>query len=216
MKPETQYRLSETLGAAFVALLARTLRISTHGEHHFRAVQERGPFIYACPHGRLFVPTWHHRRYGVNALISQSHDGELVARLVSALGYRTVRGSSHRGAGEALKRIVGVLRHGSVSITVDGPRGPREEPKIGTIAAARLAGVPILPTTGSAHPSWNLNSWDRFQVPRPFSRAVVAYGEPMIIPPDAKDDALEKWRLELKRRLLELKRTADSLARGKG
>ncbi len=216
MKDETLYRLTEAFGPGLVGMLGYSLRLQRIGEEHLRSVQSRGFWLFALFHGRMFIPVWLHRQQGITALVSQSRDGEAVARLVQRLGYHTVRGSSHRGGRDALRGMVQANRdHGTTAIMVDGPRGPREEPKLGTLAIARNSGAPILPTLGAACPNWQLHSWDRFQIPKPFSRAVIGYGEPLDIPRNARGEELERLRIELKQRLLELQSTLDNVVRRK-
>lgn len=215
MKNELLFALSEWLAPPLVTLLGKTLRKVEIGRENLEKLKREGAFIYALFHGRMFFPVWRNRGTGAAALVSQSRDGEAVARLVQRLGLRTVRGSSHRGARDAIRGMVSLLREGNVgAIMVDGPRGPRDEPKIGTLLIARLAGVPILPICGAAHPSWEFHSWDRFQLPKPFAKAVLVYGKPFHVPSDIRGDALEAKRLELKEQLLALREIADRVARG--
>ena len=214
MKDETLYRLIEILGPHLASVLGHSLRIHQYGVENLRLVQERGARLYASFHGRMLIPVWLHRRQGITALISQSRDGEAVTRLVQHLGYNTVRGSSHRGGRDALRGMMEANRNGGVTaIMVDGPRGPREDPKLGVLAIARNAGVPILPILGAAYPNWELHSWDHFQIPKPFSHSVIGYGEPLEIPKSAKGEKLERLRIELKNRLLSLQSTIDHLAK---
>jgi lysophospholipid acyltransferase (LPLAT)-like uncharacterized protein len=196
-----------------VRALAVTLRVVRHDEHHWHAVRERRRgWVWACLHGRMFVPVWVHRGEDITTLVSRSRDGELVARLVEGLGHATERGSSHRGGAEGLRRMIAALRRGPVAMMVDGPRGPREVPKIGTVALARAGGVPVLPITASAERAWTFSSWDRFQLPRPFSRVHLLYGEPMVVERSAKGEALEQARASLQARLVALRVRADELA----
>lgn len=218
MKQASSYEkiAASYVAPALVGALARTLRIGTVGEDHLRAgMDEHGRYIFGCLHGRMFLPVWKHRHDRITTLVSQSRDGELVARLVEALGHRTVRGSSHRGGMAGLRKMVEAGRDGPLGMMVDGPRGPREDPKPGTIALARMTGLAIVPLAGVAVRAWEFNSWDRFQLPRPLSRAWVLYGEPLRVPRSAKgEDALEEYRLELQRRLIALRELGDRVARG--
>lgn len=213
-KDRLLYGAAQYLGPVLVGMVAMTLRVKVVGREHYERVRNDGNFIIACLHGRMFLPVWAQRRKGVTALVSQSRDGEAVTRLVMGLGYDTVRGSSHRGALAAVRGLVTALKRGPIAILVDGPRGPREEPKIGTVAVARTSGRPILPMVGAAWPNREFGSWDRFQLPRPFSRGVLLYGEPMLVPKSAGSDDLESYRVELRERLIALRERADRIARG--
>ncbi len=122
----------------------------------------------------------------------------------------TVRGSSTRGGAAALRGAVRKLRDGwDVGITPDGPRGPRHEVQPGVIEIARLSGAAVVPVTFAAHPAWEMSSWDRFLVPRPFARGLFLYGEPMAIPRQAGDGQREALRSRLGQALTDLTRRAE-------
>jgi lysophospholipid acyltransferase (LPLAT)-like uncharacterized protein len=122
---------------------------------------------------------WQHRSHGVAILISEHGDGEIIARVAEALGYRSVRGSSSRGAERALLGMIREVKEGSeVAITPDGPRGPAQHFAPGAAIIAQRSGAPLLPLTAFADRAWRLKSWDRFLIPKPFARVVVTYGEP--------------------------------------
>lgn len=218
MNERTQYFLADHVAPLLVRGLASTLRIQPFGKDQYeRAMAEKGRILFACLHGRMFVPVWVHGPDGVTTLVSQSRDGELVARLVHRLGHNTVRGSSHRGAFEGMREMIEVAKHGTIAMMVDGPRGPSGDPKMGTIALARLTGLPIVPLLGAAKNHWEFGSWDRFQLPKPFSRAVVGYGEPLTVPKTARgDEAMEEYRVELKQRLATLRDQIDRFISGEG
>jgi len=142
---------------------------------------------------------WHCRRTKSAILVSRSRDGEYIARIAAALGYRPVRGSSSRGR--------------PVTITPDGPRGPRYDIKPGLLALARNSGCDIIPAAMGLSAYWELPSWDRFRIPKPFSRGVHCWGEPLRVPPDADEAALGRLAQELRRRMIALEAHADRKAR---
>ncbi len=213
MKDETLYKISETVGPFLVGLIARTVRMQYHGLEHKEKLEKEGTgHLLALFHGRMFLPVWHLRKKGYTALVSSSRDGEMVTRLVARLGHDTVRGSSNKGASRALKGMVSAIKSGNNgAVMVDGPKGPIYDPKIGTIAIARLADVPILPLLASSKPNKQFGSWDRFQLPLPFSKGVMVYGAPLHVPHRADKDEMETLRLELQHRLLKLIEKADEL-----
>jgi lysophospholipid acyltransferase (LPLAT)-like uncharacterized protein len=133
---------------------------------------------------------WHHRRQGIAVLISEHRDGEIIARAASALGFRTIRGSTYRGADRALAGLVRELRAGrDVAVTPDGPRGPAHHFAPGALVAAQRAGAPVV-TVGAAAPrSWRLRSWDGFMIPKPFARITIAYAQATVEPGPARDAA---------------------------
>lgn len=139
----------------------------------------KGRLIYAFWHSRMFVPAFTHRGRGVGVLSSVHRDGEIMSRTLVRLGFRSVRGSTTRGGAEGLRGLMGLEGECDLAITPDGPRGPRWEVKPGILFLAGALGLPILPSGILVAPAWELRSWDRFQLPKPFARASVVFGEPM-------------------------------------
>lgn len=173
-------RWSVRLGLGVIRLLAATWRFRAEGDTVVRdARARRQPVIFAFWHGRMLPLLWYHRRQGVAILISEHGDGEIIARVAEALGYRTIRGSSSRGAERALLGMIRAVQGGAdVAITPDGPRGPAEVFAPGAAIIAQRSGAPIILVTAGADRAWRLRSWDRFLVPKPFARITVSYGEP--------------------------------------
>jgi lysophospholipid acyltransferase (LPLAT)-like uncharacterized protein len=140
------------------------------------------PFILAFWHSRLwFMP---HAVLGksVTAFISASEDGELIARTMARLGHGAARGSSTRAGDRAFRTALRVARAGgSLAITPDGPKGPPCVVKPGVVELARATGFPILPCSLAHAHALRLRSWDRFEVPAPFSRVAIAYGAPRLV-----------------------------------
>ena len=141
---------------------------------------------------------YQHRDEGVAILISSHRDGELIAQVAHRLGYRSVRGSSSRGAGRALLGMVRELeRRREVAVTPDGPRGPAERFATGALVAAQRSGAYIVPVAATADRAWRLRSWDRFLIPKPFARVTVAYGPPTrVLAASARDAGNEAERFE--------------------
>ena len=163
--------------------------------------------------------TWHNRlalslelfRLGVRrfhpdrrlaAMVSASKDGGLLASVLEYNGVQPVRGSTSRRGRQALLELTTWIEQGyDVAITPDGPRGPRYVVQDGVTSLAQLTGLPVVPA--SYHVSWKicLKSWDRFQIPLPFAKCVVRFGEPLHVPREATDTEREALRCELERRL---------------
>ncbi|HET9869160.1 MAG TPA: lysophospholipid acyltransferase family protein, partial [bacterium] len=138
------------------------------------------PPLWSLWHETILMSVWYHRRRDVHVMISASRDGELISTVARAFGYVPVRGSSSRGGPEAAAELVEYLKAGKRSaITPDGPRGPRRRLKPGVAKIAALSGRPVVPFAFEAEKCWRLKSWDRFIIPKPFSRAVFVYGEPL-------------------------------------
>jgi lysophospholipid acyltransferase (LPLAT)-like uncharacterized protein len=153
--------------------------------------------IFAPWHGQLLPLLFHHRNEGVSILISEHGDGEIIARIAKGLGYRSVRGSTSRGAARALLGLVRELEEGhDLAITPDGPRGPARSVAPGILVVAQRSGAPIVPTVATASWGWRLKSWDSFLIPGPFARVTVAYGEPLYIhAADARSAAKDTERV---------------------
>ena len=140
---------------------------------------------------------WLHRRQGIAIVVSEARDGQYLADYAAAYRLSAGPGSSTRGATRALLGAVRELQEGrAVAFTPDGPQGPRRELKPGVVAAAQRAGAMILPIHAEAARAWRLRSWDRFMLPKPFSRVRVAYGEPFAVEagPEGLARALERAR----------------------
>jgi lysophospholipid acyltransferase (LPLAT)-like uncharacterized protein len=136
-------------------------------------------------------------------MTSQSFDGEYIARFIQRFGYGAARGSSTRGATGAVVEMARLMRAGCpTAFTIDGPKGPRYVAKMGAVLLAKKTGHPILPFTIAAAKFWEAKkSWDCFQVPKPFTRALVSIASPIDVAPDADDRSLEAKRDELQRAL---------------
>jgi lysophospholipid acyltransferase (LPLAT)-like uncharacterized protein len=183
------------------------------GEHPAALLAERKPFIVCFWHGRLLMTpkVWAHE-LPMHVLISEHRDGQLISRTVAWLNIQTVVGSTSRGASTALREMVRLLRAKQcVAITPDGPRGPRMRAAQGVVAAARLAGVPIVPLTFSATHGRNARSWDRFLVAFPFTRGVFLWGTPILVPTDADDAAVEQYRRLVENTLNDMTDQADRM-----
>ncbi len=136
-----------------------------------------GPTVYAFWHRSLLACAHRFRGKDIAILISRSFDGELIARTVERLGFRAVRGSSSRGGVSALRALADAYREGHrCAITVDGPRGPAMIAQPGATQLAQLVQAPWIGTF-YAFPTraWTLNTWDRFLVPKPFSKVLFAW-----------------------------------------
>jgi lysophospholipid acyltransferase (LPLAT)-like uncharacterized protein len=173
-----------SLGGVVLALLAwllgRTWHLDVVGNEHVEDLRRNGtPVVFVVWHGNMLVPLWHRRGEGITLLISGHRDAEYLARAARTWGYRVARGSSTRGGVGGLKQIVSLLSRGAdVAFTPDGPRGPSGVAKPGALRAVALGGGALVPVGTSATSWWRLKSWDRFRIPRPFSRVRLVYGAP--------------------------------------
>jgi lysophospholipid acyltransferase (LPLAT)-like uncharacterized protein len=163
-------------------------------------------------HGRILSATFYFRRRGIVVITSENFDGEWIARIIERFGYGTARGSSSQGAKKATLQLVREMRRGKpAGFTLDGPRGPARVAQPGAVWLARATGNPVLPFHLEASRHWSMRSWDRTQIPKPFSTVALVVGEPMPVPSLAADDDLERWRVELEGRLRALEQKALEL-----
>ena len=171
--------IAQALGPPAIKTLAATWRFRESGLEQWKP-----PFIFVLWHSRILPLLALHKREGVVLLISRHRDGEYLADLAQAWGYRSVRGSTQRGGEVGLLGIVRALQGGAVvAITPDGPRGPRERVQPGAIAAAQHAGVPLIAAGARTASAWYLGSWDRICIPKPFAAVDVRYSAPIRIGP---------------------------------
>lgn len=171
------------VGPWIVRALALTWRIRTYNESGWRTRRaNRHAFLFALWHGDLLPLLAQHHDQGVVVLISEHRDGEVIAQIAHALGFRTVRGSTSRGAARALLAITRSLEDGNeVAVTPDGPRGPRHTFAPGALVAANRADVPVVAIGVTATRAWRLKSWDAFLIPKPFSRITIVYSDPTFV-----------------------------------
>jgi len=186
-------RLKASLIAAaaypLLAVLCRTYRWRVEGADHYEVVTSSGRQpILALWHGRILPGLHYFRNRGIVVMTSQNFDGEWIARILHRFGFRTARGSSSRGGARALVQLRRDLALGrAVAFTVDGPRGPARMVQPGVAFLAGATGQPILPYHIESNRHWTLESWDRTQIPKPFSTVALAIGEPIRV--DRTDEA---------------------------
>lgn len=177
-----------------------------------RMVRDGQPFVACLWHGRmLMMPySWPYDA-PMDVLISQHRDGRFIAGTLKHFGFGTIAGSTSRGGGEALRRLLATLAGGGhVCVTPDGPRGPRMRVSAGVVRAARLAGVPIVPLSYTASRRRVMRSWDRFVLTLPFARGIIRFGDPMPPPENGGADAIEAARRSLEDRLNTMTRELDA------
>jgi hypothetical protein len=198
---ESPYTLKQRIALAVVPRIASMVICCLGVTLRYRDVCEPGavpgydmppPAVYAFWHRCLLACAWRFRNHGVTILISRSFDGELIARTVERLGFVAIRGSSSRDGTAGLRNLYRAYLDGHYcAITADGPRGPAMVAKPGVIQLAKLANT----TVGAfyVHPerAWQLRSWDRFLIPKPFSRVTVAWSRQVPAEPFEVQAALD-------------------------
>ncbi len=170
--PEILFQLEAIAGAWLLRLWRATLRIQALNQP-----SNNYPCVYALQHRDLLLLTIQRIDCGIAVMVSRSRDGELIARPLSRLGFIPVRGSSSRSGSQALKELVRLARMRSLAITPDGPKGPAGSIQPGVLQLALLARIPIIPVVAAANRQWEINSWDRFRLPQPWSKLTATYGQ---------------------------------------
>jgi len=201
-------------GVFLVRLLSATYRIRiVDPDNEQDILKAGGRLVYASWHQRFFPGiTLFSTRKPIAIMISRSRDGEMAARAVNILGWRAVRGSSSHGGGQALKTIKCLVGQGyRIGHIVDGPQGPFGTVKPGLIRIAQYAGLPIVPTITSGQNLWIFNSWDRFMVPKPFSRVIIRFGSPIHVPEDMGQGGFEQMQARVVHALKQLYEDTDAV-----
>jgi lysophospholipid acyltransferase (LPLAT)-like uncharacterized protein len=199
-----------SIGYPVINALGHTLRWRVEGLEHLDAIVASGRQpVMAFWHGRVLPAAFYFRRRGIVVITSENFDGEWIARIIERFGYRTARGSTSRGGVKALLKLKRDMAEGRpTGFTLDGPRGPARVAQPGAIWLARATGNPVLPFHLEASSHWTMGSWDRTQIPKPFSTVALAVGEPLEVAEQMPEDGLEKLRVELEQRLSTLEQRA--------
>lgn len=187
-----------------VNVLCKTLRITLINRSAVEELKNKKiPFVLAFWHRTMFLPWYLHRNENFTALTSKSKDGDLLARLLTKWKYNVIRGSSSSGGDDALNAMIESAKGGSaVSITPDGPGGPVFEMKAGAVITAKKSGIPLVLLGVGYKKKKVLNSWDRFEIPKPFSSVKAIYSDPIYIDSDLSydetSDMIKKCELKLR------------------
>ncbi len=207
-----KYWIISLLGYWAIRAIGGTLRWQVEGWENYKSIHAANKnVIFTFWHGRIFTGTYFWRNRGIVVMTSRNRDGEYIARVIRRFGYGAARGSSTRGGKRALVEMIHELRRKKdVAFTIDGPRGPRYVAKPGAIWIGSKTGDAVFPFHMSAERFWVLNSWDHFQIPKPFSRVLVLMGVPIYVKPDATEADLEESQLALQRSLEDLLQRGDS------
>ncbi len=202
-----------SLGHPIISALSRTLRWRVEGLEHLDAVAASGHQpILGVWHGRILQGTLYFQRRGIVVITSENFDGEWIARIIHRFGFGTARGSTSRGATGAMRQLIRDMACGKpTAFTLDGPRGPARVAQPGAVWLAKATGHPVVPFHAESSTHWTLKSWDRTQVPKPFATISMIIGEPLYVPREADDRAIETARTALERRLVALEARAHDL-----
>jgi lysophospholipid acyltransferase (LPLAT)-like uncharacterized protein len=169
----------------------------------------RDRYIYAFWHENMLLLAYQYARPDIHVLISTHADGQLIAEICTHLGFSTVRGSTTRGGADAVRQMLQVGQIAHLAITPDGPRGPRRQVQQGLTYLAARTGLPIVPIGIAFRKPWRLGSWDRFALPKPWSRAVCITGNPVKIPENADRELLGEYTDRVESEMLRLTEIAE-------
>lgn len=186
------------LAGWFIALMVRTWMRTIRFEYH---PQEKrydpndqgfeGRYLYCFWHEHILVPASQYARKDIQVLISKHADGQMIARACRSLGFSTVAGSSTRGGAEAVKEMVRQGENSHLAITPDGPKGPRRTVQQGVGYLALKTNLPVVAFGVAYSNCWRFGSWDRFALPKPFSKAVLVTGKPLVFSTEIARGMLE-------------------------
>lgn len=209
---ELKWRLVGVLGKWIVDAIFAFASVRIEGEKAVKPILDSRRFILAFWHSRILLVSYLHKGWDGLILVSQSDDGEIIARIVARQGHEPIRGSSSRGGLRALAGLIKKLKKRSrpAVIIPDGPRGPRFKVQPGIITLAQKTGYPILPVSYSAKTAKVFNSWDRFMVPLPGTACRVRYGAPLWVPPDADGLEAQTRRKALESELCRITQSLDA------
>jgi len=199
------------LTAAILAAIGSTLRFEVIAEEGAIPATPPAKGIFCFWHQCTLPCGWYFRKFRCSILISRSFDGELIARTLGLLGFDSVRGSSSRGGAAGLLTLQAVLKSGfPVVFTADGPRGPIYQTKMGPVKLAQMTQAEIGSFYLLPQRAWTLNSWDRFLIPKPFSKLIVSWSRSVTPPPaDADATTLEAKRQELNEAIERARQNAE-------
>jgi len=211
--PRWHQRIGAWLVWAVARIITATLRFRYHDHSGYFDGPSTGPAIYCVWHNRLALCLqiyfgYAHKRKpsaGMAAMVSASKDGAFLTGVLERFRVQPVRGSSSRRGPQALLELTTWAERGyDLAITPDGPRGPAYVVQEGIMSLAQITGLPILPASYYLNWKIRVKSWDRFQIPLPFSRCEVNVGKPILVPHKATDAEREALRQQLERTLREM------------
>lgn len=200
-----------SLAAAIIRLHHGTCKFTILGkEHEEAALSLGGPTLMTSWHFAFPAPIYYYRDRNALVMVSRSRDGEWAARVLEHLGYRCFRGSPGKGGSVALKQLISHIKGtAGGALVADGSQGPPRIAQKGILLLARYSGAPLVPVSMAAEPCWRFRSWDRTVLAKPFSKIVLAFGQPMLIERDISAVQLEQARVALETSLNRLTEQAE-------
>ncbi len=188
----------------FIRVYSMTFRLRVENENRWKDLREQGTTVLLCAwHQQFFSAICHFKTYSKfnpGLMISQSKDGDLISGVAHRTGWHTPRGSSSRGGKQAMDAMIDHLKtYGFGAHILDGPQGPMGRVKAGVIKMALEADAVVIPFYTSAENAWFFNSWDRFMLPKPFSRVFLTFGQEIRLESPGSKDNFEDQRQDLEK-----------------
>ena len=207
-------KTTELLAATGIRAWMRTLdfRAAYYDRSVEPALSEGGQRIYIFWHEYILFPLHICGHCNMSMLLSRHRDADVLERIGHHLGYESIRGSTYRGGSTAVRALMRKGRSAHLIITPDGPRGPRRHLAQGPIYLASRLGLPIVPSGFGCNRPWRAKSWDRFAIPRPFSRARSVVGPEIFIPPNLDRPGVEHYRQRMEHLLRQMTDEAEAWA----
>ncbi|HKL74808.1 MAG TPA: lysophospholipid acyltransferase family protein [Halanaerobiales bacterium] len=198
-----------------IVLTNKTINLRVIGEKNTNNIDENEPLLYAFWHGYMWIPVYYYRNRQYFALSSLSQDGEYMTRILRYFGWQVIRGSSTRGGSKSVLKLYKKLLKGNTTVlTPDGPTGPIYKVKPGIIYLQEKSEGTIIPLGIAIDKKIEVNSWDKFNIPLPFTKTVLKIGEPVNF---KKEKSIEKRCQLLEERINSVQQSAEEeLAAWKG
>ena len=197
LKDQFKIKALSFIGRCVFQLLFLLNKVKIHGEDNLLQLAQAGKPIMVCVwHGRLLFPSWYIRLKMTNlhAIASRHSDAEIMARILKHWGYNLIRGSTRKGGKAVVQKMADVFKNGGiVAVTNDGPKGPPKIAKAGSTGLAIKYNVNMITITGSATKYWQMKSWDKFMLPKPFGRIDILVAPPIQIdiPPANNEEEIK-------------------------
>jgi hypothetical protein len=197
LKDQFKIKALSFIGRCVFQLLFLLNKVKIHGEDNLLQLAKAGKPIMVCVwHGRLLFPSWYIRLKMTNlhAIASRHSDAEIMARILKHWGYNLIRGSTRKGGKAVVQKMADVFKNGGiVAVTNDGPKGPPKIAKAGSTGLAIKYNVNMITITGSATKYWQMKSWDKFMLPKPFGRIDILVAPPLQIdiPPANNEEEIK-------------------------
>lgn len=206
-------KLSPTLVSFFLKILYKTIRWDLIGKENIENI--KSPLIFSFFHGRMMMLAFLYNiirpKGKIKMILSPHFDGEVGSLIAKKLGIDNIKGSSSKGSLTLLKQI-SQLKNSDIGITPDGPRGPYQKVKSGVVYISKVTGFPIIPIAYSVKKGKALKSWDRFLIPRPFTRGVYVIGKPLYVPSDIDKDKIDVFSKYVEEEMIRITNLADKMA----